>query len=801
MIDLLQDVRYAFRSARKTPGHTAAFVAVLGLGIGCATAMFTVVNGVLLHPLPFPQADRLVQVGAFEPPDGDYIRTWSRNHSLEGLALFQPGGVNLGSSGRVERVYAAVVTAGFFPLLSVQAAIGRAFTKEEEQAAAPHVAVLSHHLWTSRFEGDLGILGRDIDLNGVPHQVIGVMPRGFEFPEHTGVWVAGGARGRLDLGSDRPADLPASLRYTVMIGRLRDGVSLEQANQDHKALFEQLRREGQRTGSTQRVFSLQDRLVGNVRTPLLILFAAVLFVLLIGCTNAANLLLARAAGRRREIAIRACMGAGSGRILRQLLTETLFLTLAGGLAGVMLAVICLRAIRAVAPANIPRLAAAEIDGRVLAFTLLVSLIAGILAGLAPALQLFAPDLGRALKDQQGGITASRMGRRMRGLLVAGEIALALVLVEGASLAIQSLWRLSEVRTGLDPRNVLTAELGVPRAKYRTALELADFDRRLLEEAAHIPGVVAAGAVSTLPFGGKGGGYLFVKGLPGTQRVLVIAGDYFRAMGIPLLAGRAFTAADHHGSQPVILINQELARQLWSGENPIGRQMQVMGGSEAGPREVVGVVGNVRSQRLQSDGPVDPPEPEFYIPELQPWRQAPEQMTMVLRTAADPGAAVPALRRVVASLDRELPLFLVRTMTEVMSESIAPPRFRAALLGAFAFLAFALAVLGVYGVVTYATACRTQEIGLRMSLGARPWDVVRLVMGQGLRMALAGAGAGVAIALWLTHLMSSLLYGVSAADPLTYVAAAVVLIGAVVAASVVPAVRASRIDPVSALKYE
>ncbi len=798
MNDFLNDLRYALRAERKSPGHTAALVLVLALGVGCATAMFTVVDHVLLRALALPHPDRIVQVGAVYPTSPDPLELWGRNHSLEALGYFRFGGVNLTRSGAVDRIYAAVVTSGLFSVLEVQPILGRPFERSEENTGSSQVAILSYELWLRLFQGSADALGKTIELNGVPHAIVGVMPPGFALPDHTSVWTPGNHLSTgLDLGADAPPD--AAFRFLTMIGRLRPGVTVAQADREHRALFRQLQAQYKTFGSPQGVALLQEKMVGSLRTPLLTLFAAVVFVLLIGCANAANLLLARAAGRRREVAVRACLGAGRARIARQLVTESLAPSLGGALAGVVLANLLLHAIRLIAPANIPRLAGLAMDGRVLAFALALALLTGMLAGLAPVLQLFAPDLARALKDQQSGVTTSSTGRRLRGALVSAEIALALVLVAGASLTIDSLSRLTSVETGLDPHNVLTADLGLPRARYKTAADAATFRQHLYEKALTIPGTVAAGAISSLPFGGSAG-FMYFKNVntPSGARMNTISGDYFRAIGIPVIAGRAFTDADGPDAHRVIAINRTFARQAFGDANPIGRELQLYGEQL---REVVGVVGDIRAQSYNGAGADEPAPPEFYIPELQPLRPSALAMTLVLRTAAAPGRAIESLRKSVAALDPEVPLFRVRTMRDVLFQSTAPPRFRALVLGTFASLAFLLAVFGVYGVVAYTTAGRTQEIGLRISLGAQRSDILRLVLGQGVRMGIAGAAIGVALSLWLTRFLSSLLFGVKPSNPLIHAAAAVVLIAAVVAASVIPALRAARTSPMTALKYE
>ena len=805
MSHLYKDLKRAWRMAWMAPGHTTAVVLVLGAGVACATAMFTIVDRVLLHSLPYPNADRIVEVGAIRPPNGDWVGWWSRNHSLATLAFCESGGANLGLQGRSDRVYAAVVSSGFFSIFETNPVLGRAFTKEEEAPAHNHVAILSQHLWNSRFGAEHKVLGASIDLNGFAYTIVGVMPAGFEFPDHVDVWVpSSDMQGALDLGSDVPADVPQRLRYAVILGRLRDGVPLARAQAEQLAAYREYERQFPQFGRAvpQSLRPLEDRIIGSLRTPLLMLFAAVVCVLLIGCANAASLVLSRVAARRHEIAVRACMGAGRGRLARQLLVESLVLSLAGALTGVILAAWCLPAIRAVAPANIPGLTHAGMHWRVLGFALGTAFVTGIAVGLAPALQVFAPDLSRALKDQPGGVTASKTGARIRGTLVACEISLALVLVTGATLMMESLWHLTAVDTGLNPLHALTAEIGVPQAKYRSAMQAAEFYRRLLEQAALIPGVTAAGAIDTLPFGGSGAGHMYFEGLyrqiPGGPERHTVSGDYFRAMGIPLMAGRTFTAADNANAPLAMIINQEFARRIWGNENPVGKRLRLEANHEPA-YEVIGVVGDVRSQSLQGDGPDQAPVAQFYLSALQPLGDNPVHMTVVMRTAITPPAA--ALRKATLTVDHDASLFRVRTMPEVLSQSTAPPRFRAVLLGGFAFLAFSLALLGVYGVAAYTTACRTQEFGLRMALGAQTGDILRLVVGYGLRIAFVGVTVGLGLSLWLMHFLSSLLFGIGPANPLVHVGGALLLTIAVMVATILPARRATRIDPVSALKYE
>ncbi len=851
---IAQDLRYGLRMLARNPGFTAVAVLTLALGIGGTTAMFSLINGVLLRPLPFPHPERLMAVmGLTHPSEIDPLAWWGHNQAFDQLADCHSGGVNSSGGGRAERVSAAVVSASFFPVLQVQPMLGRGFIADEERPGRNRVAILSFQLWAGNFGEDRGVLGRSIRLNGILHTIVGVMPAGFSFPGQTWVWVprvpdvSGG--GSLDLGKN----VGLVPRESWVFGRLRAGVT----PQDASALLTTLAHRLQdKYGSKNRIVAnkfihvmpLQETMVGNSRRALLVLFGAVLFVLLIACANVASMLLARAVVRQKEVAVRLCVGADRFRILRQLLTESLLLTTLGGALGVFLSLWGVEGIRAIWPGDIPRQASVQVDPVVLGFTLIISIMTGIVVGLAPAFQALKPDLTQALKDE-GLRPMGGLGNRVRTTLVLGEVALALILLTGAGLLIRSFARLTGIKPGFDPQNVLTMELELPASRYweqgnakgpssvpqmedryaahpgsarresknkAAAQEQSNgrvegsrvvaFHQRLQETLKSLPGVVAVGATTCLPLSGCGG-YLFFeiggKMAPGGGAdVSYVNGEYFRALGIPLLAGRNFTDRDHRDAPKVVIINRTFARSIWGDMSPIGEQFMVEG-EEPYPREIVGVVGDAKIVGLGAA-----PECQMYFPYAQPYGQAqteeerlPLDMSWVVRTAVDPKGLVASIPGRVASVDSDLPVFHVRTMDEVISGSVAPERFRGLLLGIFASLAFFLAVLGVYGVVSFSVACRTHELGVRMSLGAEPRDVVLLVFKQGVGLASWGIGLGLIGALGLSKLVAGFLFGVRPADPVTFAVGALLLAGGVLLACALPARRASKVDPMVALRYE
>lgn len=838
---LLQDLRHGLRMMSENLGFTATVVMTLALGIGSTTAMFTVVDGVLLRPLPLPNPEQLMATRDLtEPGMVDPLVWWGHNRSFDRLANCYSGGVNLSGEGSGERTPAAVVSANFFAVLGVRPFLGRGFLADEETPGHNRVAVLGYGLWSEMFGNDRGVLTRSVRLNGIPHIIVGVMPPGFSFPGRTRAWVPRTpqllGRGSLDLGSD-PSGLPAG---RLSIGRLRAGVSRIQAEVEMTALSKRLQKEygNERhivANAYVQVKPLQEAIVGSVRPALLALFAAILFVLLIACANTANMLLARATVRRKEIAVRLCLGASRLRVVRQLLTESLVLSIAAGVLGFLFALWFVDAIRTIIPANLPRVEDIRVDPRVLLFVLGVSSLTGVLVGIAPALQTLTPEIARAMKGEGYRLTGS-MHASVRGALVIGELSLALLLLTGAGLMSRSLYRLTGIELGFNPQKVLTMEIALPRAKYAASAEVASaqekqkdqahssaslqeapkgtpavamdeslstsfsvFHQRLLEEIGSLPGVVGVGTTNNLPLkGGARGVYFNVQGIAkGEARLFEIGGDYFRAMGIPLLAGRTFTESDKGTALKVVIVSQSLARGVWGNKNPVGDQFVIEG--EEAPREIVGVAQDVTSVEDPMWG-----KWQFYLPQLQGYRLSrarPLDMTLVVRTSSETKEVVPAMRSRLFALDKDLPVFNVKTMEEVFSEYVAPERFRGLLFGLFAFLGLTLAGVGVYGVVAYSAALRTHEIGIRMCLGAQPRDVLLMILSEGLRRALVGISLGLLAAMALKGFISGLLFGVSAADPTTYIWSAAVLFAVTLAGSYIPARRATKVKPMTALRNE
>ena len=801
MKSLLQDLRYATRRLLKSPGFAAVAVGALALGIGANTAIFSVVNSVLLRPLPYAEPEQLVQLWEARPRQNmpsveiaphEFLAWAEQAQSFQRLAAADVAEYNLTGHFEPERVTGSLVTAGYFPLHGVAPLHGRAFLEEEDRPGANNVVVLGHDLWQRRFGSDPSLVGQTVSLDGVACTVVGVMPRGFPLP-----YGAALARPIAFSGEDRTR--PGS-HFLNVYGRLKDGVTQAQAEAEMAAVAARVEQSlaGTNVGHQVAVVSLHEQVVGGARTALLILLGAVALVLLIACANVANLLLARAAARRREVAVRAALGASRWRIVRQLLAESLLLSGLSGVLGLLLAVWGVELLIRLDPAGVQRAGEVTLDWRVLFFTLGLSLLTGLLFGLAPALQASKADFVESLKE--GGRSGHGLARsRLRGALVVAEVALTLVLLVGAGLLLKSFGQLLAVDPGLDPRGVMTLDLTLPRAKYEEPQRVAAFYERLLQEASAVPGVESAGAVSILPLAGNdSSNFVQIEGrepLPPGQALRAgrrnVSLDYFRALSIPVKRGRAFTQADAEGAPPVLVINEALARAFFPGEDPVGKRVRT--GDRSPWVEVVGVVGDVRHRGLDVDT-----RPEMFFPHLQtPSRQ----MTLVVRTSGDPEALAGPLRERVRAIDRDQPVGNVRTMEGWLSESVASRRFSATVLGIFAAVAAGLAALGLYGVVSYSVAQRTHEIGLRVALGARPRDVLRLVIGQGMLLTLIGTAVGVAAALALTRLMSSLLFGVAATDATVFVTVPLLLAGVALLACYFPARRATKVDPMVALRYE
>jgi putative ABC transport system permease protein len=801
MTSLLKDVRYGWRMLWRRPGFTVCAALVLALGIGANTAIFSLVNAVLLRPLPYPGAERIVSFDGVNPSKGitqsnlsapDFADWKAEADAFESLALFTSGSATLGGD-EPERVGASGVTSGFFGVLGVAPALGRAFTEEDNQPGRPGVVVLSDGLWRRRFGGDPAIVGRRIELSGSQSEVVGVMPAGFGYPQGSELWSA--------LQVDVPQQPRLNRAYQVA-GRLREGVTLEAARAQLDAITGRLAaaHPTSNAGWGVELNRLHDKLVAPVRTMLLVLLGAVGLVMVIACANVANLLLARASARRREVAVRVAVGASRGRIVRQLLTESLMLALAGGAAGLLLGVWLTDLLVALAPANTPRLVEAGLDARVFAFALLTTCVAGVSFGLAPALQATKTDLNETLKEGGRGHTDARSP--LRSALVVAEVGLSLVLLVGAGLLLKSFVRLTRVSPGFEPARVLTMRLGLPGVRYPEPRKKAEFYESLLGRVRALPGVEAAGATISLPLGGSnlsvGRGFIregqSERPGEGTNAAyFVVTPDYFRAVRVPVVRGRAFDERDTEDAPKVIIVNETLARRHFAGEEAVGRRIR-MHADEKFEREIVGVVGDVKARTLDAET-----GPQVYVPHRQDggWGS----MSLAVRTAGDPAALTAAVREEVRALDRALPVYDVKTLDDVVAASFADRRLLSTLIASFGVAALLLASVGLYGVISYTVGRRTHEFGVRMALGAAPADVLRLVLRQGLGLALVGVAAGVVAALAAVRLMSSLLYDVSASDPYIFTLVPLLLVAVALLACYLPARRATRVDPVEALRYE
>ncbi|HEY0170879.1 MAG TPA: ABC transporter permease [Pyrinomonadaceae bacterium] len=802
---ILRDAKYGVRTLAKNKGFTAVAVLTLALGIGANTAIFTVIDAVLLRPLPYPEAGRMVKLYArdaagedFSVSPADFLEGYSRAEVFEHLAAYREFSFNMASQERSERVSGAVVSPEFFSVMGATPRHGRHITPAQDAPGGPRVVVLSHALWQKRFDGDAGVLGKSIDLDGEPRTVVGVMPEGFQFPQGAEVWAS--ARYAVPEHPLRPTQDPTTKRgwqYFEVVGRLRPGVGLEKANAEAKAVAGRLKQQygEDEEAVSASVYTLHEDVVGGTRPALMMLIGAVAILLLIACANVANILLARGATRQKEIALRLALGAGRVRLVRQFLTESLLLALAGGGLGVLLALWALAPLKALVPGEMSGGTPLTLDARVLAFTALVSLVSALAFGLFPALNLASQDLNGALKEGGRGGSNGARSNLARRVLVVTEIALAAVLLTGAGLLIRSFDRLLDVPLGFDPENVLTAQLTLPQARYPENSQRAAFVGRVLERLGGSPEVESAAAVSRVPLNsGRSTRSVEVQGrtpqeIKVTPDYLVASPAYFRSMGVPLLAGRDFDERDAAGAQRVVVINEAAARYLWPGENALGKLIK----TDDEWSQVVGVAGNVRQVSLAAQ-----PPPTVYVPYAQdPW----PFMSLVVRARSTPAGAAPTLIGAVGEVDRDVPLYGVRPMGDVLSNSVSARRWRTLLLSLFAFTALALACLGIYGVTAYSVTQRTHEIGIRMTLGARKADVLKMVVGQGLKLAVVGVAAGLVVALALSRLATSMLYGVEAADPVTLVAVAAILICVTAAACLIPARRATRVDPLVALKYE
>jgi putative ABC transport system permease protein len=817
MADILQDLRYGQRMLRNRPGFSAMVVLVLALGIGATTAIFSVVNAVLLRPLPYTEPDRLMMVFSTVERDGhssstgtvfgpDFIEWREQCRTCAQMAAYVgtwPG--NLTGGTEPERVRIARVTDGLFATLGAKPALGRTFLPEEtgrplfgndSPPVGSTAVILSYSVWQRRFGGDPSVIDRAVRIEGDNCTVVGVMPDGFNFPNEAEVWLPAALSARRD---------NAFLR---VIARLQAGATEAQAQAELAAIASRLEQEFPQTnrGVGVNLVPLQAHVVGDVRTSLFVFLGAVSFVLLIACANVANLLLARAAGRQPEMAIRMALGASRWRIVRQLLTESLLLALLGGGLGLLLALWGLNLLVAVAPQEIPRLNAIVVDRWVLGFTLLISILTGIIFGLAPALQSSKPDLNTALKDGGRRTTGSTFRHRLRSLLVIAEVSLALVLLIGAGLLLKSFTRLRETSLGFNPDHVLTASVTLPESSYPKTAQVKAYYQQSLARLAARPEVQAVGIVSALPLGKNGAriqGDLTVEGEAAARdgvmaSKLAIGADYFQAMGIPLLKGRLFDERDTEISAGVLIISESLARNLWPDEDALGKRLNI-GFSGETWREAVGVVGDVRQDEVGAPLAQAIYQPVLQVADSRRWMLS--DMTFVARTTTAPQGFAADLRSELQAVDKDLPLYDIAVMQQVIAQKVADPRFYTLLLGGFSTLALILAAAGIYGLIAYSVSQRTHEIGIRMALGAQAGDVVKLVVAQGMKLVLMGLVSGLAGAYALTRVLEGFLYQVSVTDPTTFALLALLLAVVALLACYLPARRATKVDPMTALRYE
>ncbi len=813
MNGLLQDFRFALRQLRKSPGFTAVAVITLALGIGANTSIFSVVNGVLLRPLEFPNADRLVRVWHVPPPKSfpgmttfavsaaNYLDWERQNHVFEGMAIYTFHGFTLTGSDKPEQVDACAATAGFFSTLGVQPMLGRVFLPEEDQPGRSNVVVLSHRFWQEHFGSNPGIVGHDITMDGRSILVAGVMPANFQFPEFAQMWTP-------MAWTDQEKAVRGE-HHSVVVARLRRGVDLKQAQAEMNTISSRLEQQypADDKGWGAVVVPLHADMVSDVRPALLVLLGAVAFVLLIASVNVANLALARTFSRQKEIAIRTALGATSARVLRQVLIESVLLALLGGALGLTFARAGIRLIMAFLADKLPHSIAVGLDANVLAFTAAISIAAGILAGVLPALRLTRGDVNQALKQGLGRTDADSSGNRTRSILVVSEVALSLILLVGAGLMIRSFQMLHGVNPGFDSSNVLTMTAMVSRAKFPAAAQQIAFFERVLQRVRTLPGVETAGVVDDIPLNNEGSHQpVAIEGrptLPMSEQpevdVRLISRGYMGALHIPIMRGRDFADTDLVGRPAVVLISESMARQFWPGEDALGKRLTLTFSPES-VREVVGIVGDVKLDGLDQTRPsATLYSPLDQVSSARGWNSFP--MTLVVRSVSGSAGMVSAVSNVVHEVDREMPLRDIQTMDDLVANSLSQQRFNMLLLGAFAALALLLAAVGIYSVLSYSVKRSIREIGIRLALGARLGDVLRMVVFEGMKPTLLGVAIGAGGALALGRLLSGLVYGVKPTDPFTFVAVAFLLTAIALLASIIPAYRATKVDPMVALRCE
>jgi putative ABC transport system permease protein len=814
MNTLLQDIRFGLRMLLKSPSISIVATIALALGIGANTAIFSVVNAVLLRPLPFPNSESLVSVFETDSRRGqirgshsypNFLDLRAQSTVFEYVASYHGADYIMTGRGEPARLQGLVATADLFSLLGVSPMLGRTFLPDEDKPSeSGRVVILSEGLFRKRFNADPAILNQAITLDGRSFTVVGVMPSSFEFPiqnEPVELWttIAGDASGKEPITGQRGA------HFLGVIGRLKSGVTKEQAQSELTTIAARLEQQypDTNTNKSLRFESALTALVGDIRPALLILLGAVACVLLIACANVANLLLARATSRHKEMAIRSALGATRMRVIRQLLTESVLLSLVGGAVGLLLAVWWSDLLVALGKDDIPRALHVGIDWRVLGFTLGISLVTGLIFGLAPATHSSKSELVESLKDGGRGTSEGARRSRVRNLLVVSELAVAVVLLVVAGLLIQSLWRLRNVNSGLQPQNVLTFNAALPEIKYKSDRQ-SQFFIDLKSRLESTPGVQSASTIDPLPLSGERFVISFeIEGRPMAPKdhpsadFFTTGVGYFRTMGIPVIKGRDFDDRDKHGSTPVVIVTETFVRQFFPNEDPIGKRIKPgissFDGEDTMMREIVGVVGDVRNRTLSTES-----KPAYYVPQTQvPF----SQMVAVVKTTAEPRSFIPAATKEVAALDADVPLFGVKSMDEYLSASVAAPRFNTTLLSIFAAVALVLTIVGLYGVMSYSVVQRTNEIGIRLALGAQSRDVLLMIVKQGSKLIVMGLVIGLAGAFAATRVIASLLFGVTTKDPFTFVAAAVLLAVVALLACYVPAWRATKVDPLEALRYE
>jgi len=826
MSSLLSDLRHSFRVLTANPGFTAVAVVALALGIGANAAIFSVVNAVLLAPLPYPQSDRIMRIQRGYKDNNDNggsvsipkFMAWKKaNRTFESMAIydFSGPGLNLGSGDRPQQVKGVHVSAEYFQVFGASPSIGRTFLPEEDQPNGARAAVLSNDLWRTRFGGDPALAGKPILLGGDPYTVVGILPSTFHYDPPADIFIPMQA----DPNTSNQA------HYLLAAGRLKTGVTLDSAKANMVVAGEQFRSLNPKfmdKNESVAVLPLRDALVGDVRPALLILVGAVGFVLLIACANVANLLLARAAGRQREIAIRTAIGASRGDLIRQLLTESGLLSVIGGALGLLIGTWSVPLLLAVSPGNLPRIndedhvpgAISTLDWHVLAFTFAIALLTGVLFGLLPALRISKLDVNSVLKEASGRSGTGLRHNRLRSVLVAAEMALAVILVAGAVLMIRTFVGLRSVRPGFDPQNVLTMQTSLSGGRYDNTLKASNLRRQVADRIEALPGV--RGAASTLMLPVEGGVDLdfVIQGVPppkgettnGDEQWRFISPHYFAALRVPLLRGRFFDQRDAGNSAPVLIINQAFAKKYWPSGDPMGARVLIGVGLgkdfDEPQRQIVGIVGNVRETGLKGAD-----EPVMYIPDSQvtdgltKLANSVIPMSWIVQTAADPSSLSAAIQHEIQSVDSQLAASKIRTMEQVISESTARQNFNMLLLTIFAGLALLLAAIGIYGLMSYTVEQRTQEIGIRMALGADRGDMLKLVVRQGMLLTGIGVVIGLAASFGLNRLLANLLFGVKTTDPITYATVALILLSVALLASYIPARRATKIDPIIALRYE